>query len=310
MIQRPAKTIPAMSPPVPASRYAGPLFMLASSMMFSTLWLLIKLLGPPFHVWDIAIYRLGGGGLVLFLLFARSHDLFRPSRPVLMLVRGVVGSIAFILLVMAVQRLPFSTTMVFFYSFPAFSALCSTLLFRDRIGAGEVLCLVTAIAGLAVLFDFQMTGSVTGQVMAVGAAVFAGLTISLIKKLRETHGSVIIYFYLCLVGTLMALGPFLADPHLPQRGQEWWIVAAILLTSIGAQLLMNHGFQYCSSWEGGLLMTSEVLFSTLFGILLLGEAVGWRFWAGAALIVCSAAALNIQQRGLLRAKPKVARPHL
>ena len=85
---------------------------------------------------------------------------------------------------------------------------------------------------------------------------------------------------------------------------------SILLTSIGAQLLMNHGFQYCSSWEGGLLMTSEVLFSTLFGILLLGETVGWRFWAGAALIVGSAAAMNMLQQGSLLARPKVARPHL
>lgn len=310
MIPRQGNTVPAISPPIPVPRYAGPLLMLASSLLFSLLWLLIKLLGPPFHVWDIAIYRLGGGGLVLFLLFARSHSLFSPSRPRLMLLRGVVGSVAFILLVLAVQRLPFSTTMVFFYSFPAFSAICSALLFRDRVGAGEILCLVTAIAGLAVLFDFEMTGSAAGQAMAVGSAVFAGLTISLIKKLRETHGSIIIYFYLCLVGTLMALGPFLADPHIPQRMEEWWIVSAILVISIGAQLLMNHGFQYCSSWEGGLLMTSEVLFSTLFGVLLLGEAVGWRFWAGAVLIVGSAAAMNLLQQGSLRARPKVVRPQL
>jgi len=291
-------------------RYAGPLLMLSSSLLFAVLWLLIKLLGPPFRVWDIAIFRLGGGALVLLLFFSRGRRLFRPARPWLMVIRGVVGSIAFILLVLAVQRLPFSTTMVFFYSFPAFSAMFSPLLFGDRVGGLEIACLAIAILGLAVLYDFTLSGSLAGQAMAVGSALFAGLTITLIQKLRETHGPVIIYFYLCLIGTIIAAGPFLADPRIPQRTGQWGIVAAILVTSIAAQLLMNEGFKYCKSWEGGLLMTSEVIFSTLFGIFLLGELVTWRFWAGAVMIVGSAAAMNLGYRDLPAPRPPAGRPPL
>ncbi|MGD8366772.1 MAG: DMT family transporter [Desulfobacterales bacterium] len=290
--------------------FAGPLLMLSSSFLFAVLWLLIKLLGPPFRVWDIAIFRLGGGALVLLLFFSRGRKLFRPVRPYLMVIRGVVGSIAFILLVLAVQRLPFSTTMVFFYSFPAFSALFSPLLFGDRIGGIEIGCLATAIAGLAVLYDFTLAGTLTGQLMAVGSALFAGLTISLIQKLRETNGPVIIYFYLCLIGTFIAAGPFLADPRIPEKPWQWAVVAAILVTSIVAQLLMNEGFKYCKSWEGGVLMTSEVIFSTLFGVYLLGETVGWRFWAGAVMIVGSAAAMNLRHRDLPAPIPPAGRPPL
>ena len=85
-------------------------------------------------------------------------------------------------------------------------------------------------------------------------------------------------------------------------------MTAILVTSILAQLLMNEGFKYCKSWQGGVLMTSEVIFSTLFGVFLLGEAVGWRFGVGAALIVGSAAAMHIPQRGQESAKPPAGRP--
>ncbi len=291
-------------------RYAGPLLMLSSSLLFSVLWLLIKLLGPPFRVWDIAMYRLGGGALVILLIFGRGRRLFRPARPGLMVVRGIVGSVAFILLVLAVQRLPFSTTMVFFYSFPAFSAVFSPLLFGDRIGGFEIACLLTAVLGLGILYDFALAGSLLGQAMAVGSALFAGLTISVIQKLREDHGPVIIYFYLCLIGAAVSAGPFLADPRIPERPWQWGVVAGILITSIVAQLLMNEGFRYCKSWQGGVLMTSEVVFSTLFGVFLLGETVGWRFWGGAALILASAAAMSLRQRALPATRPPAGRPPL
>ena len=47
----------------------------------------------------------------------------------------------------------------------------------------------------------RLTGAFAALALvpAVTVAVFAGLTVALIRKLRETHGSVIIYFYFCLI---------------------------------------------------------------------------------------------------------------
>ena len=142
------------------------------------------------------------------------------------------------------------------------------------------------------LFDFNFEGGILGQLMALVGAVFAGFTVALIKKLRETHGSVIIYFYFCLIGTAVSIGPFSADPQIPNSATEWIIVGGILFTSIVAQLLMNQGFRYCKSWEGGLFMTSELIFVSIFGLLFLGEPFTWRFWIGGMLILLSAAAFN------------------
>ncbi len=122
---------------------------------------------------------------------------------------------------------------------------------------------------------------------------FAGITICLIKRLRSTHGSVVIYFYFCFIGAIISLPGFLADPHLPGTGLEWAIVAGIVGTSITAQLLMNHGFLYCKSWEGGLYMTSEVIFTALLGILFLGEFFTMRLLWGGLLVLTGIVALNL-----------------
>ncbi len=275
---------------------SGPAFMFGSAFMFAILGLLIKTMGPDYRVWDIAMYRLGGGTIVLLALFGWKQNLFKPQNPKLIIIRGMTGTIAFLALVAAIRNLPFSTAMVFFYSFPAFAAIFAPLLFGERITLYEVVCLIAALIGIGVLFNFQIQGTLFGQVMGVVGAMFAGLTVSTIKKLRSTHSSVIIYFYFCLIGTAVCLWPYMAAPRMPATINDWLIFGGILVTSIGAQLMMNAGFRYCKSWEGGLFMTSELIFSTIIGILFLGELASWRFWIGGFLIFGSVAAFQLQHR--------------
>ncbi len=230
-------------------------------------------------------------------LFGWKQNLFRPANPKLIIIRGVTGTCAFLALVAAIRNLPFSTAMAFFYSFPAFAALFSPILFGERITLYEVACLLAALTGVYTLFDFHLHGALWGQFMGVVGAMFAGLTVGLIKKLRPNHGSAIIYFYFCLIGTAVCLYPYMANPRTPATTSEWLVVGGIIASSIGAQLLMNMGFRYCKSWEGGLFMTSELIFSTVIGILFLGDLASWRFWVGGGLILGSVAAFQLQHGG-------------
>jgi len=267
--------------------------MLTAALLFAVLGLLIKILGSGYRIWDIAAYRFVGGVIILLVLFGRSANLFRPRNPKLMLIRGLIGSLAFLSVVIAIRSVPLSTAVVLFYSFPAFATLFSPLLFGERITVSEIVCTLVALAGVAIILDFKFEGALPGQIMAVVAAILAGLTICIIKKLRDNHGSVIIYFYFCLIGACICLGPFLYAPRIPRGEIEWLIIVGILFTSISGQLLMTHGFRYCKSWEGGLFMTSEVIFVAIIGILFLNETVDGRFYIGSLLIVFGAISINL-----------------
>jgi drug/metabolite transporter (DMT)-like permease len=270
----------------------GPLLMLSSASLFAVLGALIKIIGPSFSVWDIAFYRFCSGLVILPLIFGWRGNPFGGHNYRLLIIRGITGSIAFLSLVVAIRLLPISTAMVFFYSFPAFAAIFSPLMFKEKISIPELSCVLVAICGVAVLFDFSLQGSLFGQIMALLAAVAAGITVCMIKKLREHNGPVIIYLYFCLLGTLVTLPPYIANPQIPRTPDELLIVGGIAFTSITAQLLMNQGFQYCKSWEGGLYLTSELIFASIFGILILGELVTWHFWTGGCMILGSAVAFN------------------
>lgn len=271
---------------------AGPLFMLAAALLFTLLNVFVKLLGPDFRIWDIGFYRFMGGALILITVFGRGRNPYRGHNQRLLIIRGCTGSAAFIALVTAIRLLPVSTALVIFYSFPAFAALFSFVLYGERIRLIELVCILTVLAGVAVLFDFQLAGGLIGQTMALVGGVLAGLTVTMIKRLREHNGPVIIYLYLCTMGAAVTAPLFLASPVWPANPWEWGLVLGIVFASVAAQLLMNQGFFYCRGWEGGVFMSSEVIFTALVGILFLGDPTTWRFWVGGGLIFGSVVALN------------------
>jgi drug/metabolite transporter (DMT)-like permease len=283
---------------------AGPLFMLASALLYTLLTLQIKLLGSAYSAWDIGFYRFAGGIVVLVGVFGRHGNPFRGHNTRLLIIRGCTGATAFICMITAIQRLPISTALVIFYAFPAFSAVFSYLIYGERVGRLEMVCIVGVLAGVGVLFDFRPGGDLFGQAMALLGGVFAGLTVTLIRTLREHNGPVIIYLYLCTMGFFVTAPLFFLSPTLPSTPVEGGMILGIVFSSVTAQLLMNQGFFYCRGWEGGVFMSSEVVFTAMVGILFLGDPATWRFWAGGIAVLASIAALNRLKANAVPAKVK------
>ena len=271
---------------------AGPLFMLSAALLFTLLDFLIKLLDPKFTVWHIGFFRFFGSMLVLLTLFSRHNNPYKGHNIRLLIIRGCVGSVTFIFLVTAIRLLPVSTALVIFYSFPAFAAIFSFLIYGERIGKFEIACITVVVIGIGIFFDFHLAGGLFGLIMALVAGVFAGLTVTLIRTLREKNGPVIIYLYFCTMGTLLTLPKFAMYPILPSTAIEWAMILGIIFSAVAGQLLMNQGFFYCRGWEGGVLMSSQAIFTAIVGIAFLGDPTTWRFWTGGLMIFSSVVALN------------------
>jgi len=271
---------------------AGPLFMLSAALLFTMLNILIKLLNPTYSIWHIGFFRFLGGLILILTIFGRHQNPYKGNNVRLLIVRGFAGSIAFVSLITAIRLLPISTAMVIFYSYPAFAAIFSFLIYGEKIGILEIACITAIMIGIAILFDFNWSCGITGQIMALVGGVFAGLTVTLIQTLRKKNGPVIIYLYLCTMGALVTLPKFITDPIIPATTVEWVMIAGIVFSSFTAQLLMNQGFFYCRGWEGGVFMSSEVIFTAIVGIVFLGDPATWRFWIGGLLVLGSVIALN------------------
>ncbi len=279
------------------ARVAGPVLMLLAAFLFTIMSVLVKLMPQNYTVWHLGFIRFFGGMTALLISAGfprqgtRSNPFSGHNIPLLIL-RGCVGSIAFFCVITSVRILPISTACVLFYSYPVFAGLFGFIIYKESINIHQMGCVALLIAGIAVLFDFSLTGNTYGQIMAIVGALFAGLTVTLIRSLRAKNGPVIIYLYFCTMGTLLTLPAFIMNPIFPASALEWAMILAIVCISLAAQLIMNQGFFFCKGWEGSVYMSSETVFTAVAGIMFLSDPTTWRFFAGALLIVGSGLALS------------------
>jgi drug/metabolite transporter (DMT)-like permease len=94
------------------------------------------------------------------------------------------------------------------------------------------------------------------------------------------------------MGAMITLPKFIMYPIFPSTSTEWVMILGIIFFSVSAQLLMNQGFFYCRGWEGGVFMSSEVIFTGVVGIVFMGDPATPRFWIGGLMIFGSVVALN------------------
>jgi drug/metabolite transporter (DMT)-like permease len=274
------------------ARLAGPLFMISAAILFTLMSSIIKLMPEAYTIWHIGFFRCLGGMLVLLTLFGRGKNPYKGHNTPLLILRGCTGAIGFFAVVTALRILPISTAIVLFYSYPVFAALFGFLIYKEKLNLSQAACIVVLAAGVGILFDFRLTGSAYGQMMAIIGAVFIGLTVTLIRSLREKNGPMVIYLYFCTMGTLVTLPKFIITPILPASAVEWAMILGIVLSSLTAQLLMNQGFFFCRGFEGSVYMSCETVFTAIVGIVFLSDPVSWRFFAGGVLIVGSGLALH------------------
>jgi len=270
---------------------------LLAPLLYAGLSISAKLAGADLSVWQIGVGRFVFG-LLLVPVIVRSLDLNLWGRQrFLLTLRGLCGSVAFLLLVASFQRIPLSLAMVLFYLYPAFTTLLSPWVTVEPPAKLSWLLIGSAFVGTSlILWPNEASAALNaGHLFAVIASVLCALTLLLVRRLGKDNNIYTLFFYLCITGTLAGLGPLLVQgtPILPQTAAAWMSVAAVAVFSIAAQLTINQALIRIPAATVSIIMTAEVPLIAAFGVIYLGEPLSWRLMVGACLIFGSGVGFNL-----------------
>ena len=283
----------------------GVIWVLLAPLLYAGMSVSAKLAGDYLSIWQIGVGRfIFGLLLVPMIVRALGLNLWGRQRFLLTL-RGLCGSVAFLLLVASFKRIPLSLAMVLFYLYPAFTTLLSPWITGEPPPKISWILICGAFIGTSlILWPHETSADLnSGHLYAVIASVLCALTLLLVRRLGKDNNIYTLFFYLCITGTLAGLGPLLIQetPILPQTSAAWAGVAAVAAFSIAAQLTINQALIRIPAATVSIMMTAEVPLIACFGVIYLGEPLSWRLIVGAFLIFSSGVGLN-----LLPAKSKSA----
>jgi drug/metabolite transporter (DMT)-like permease len=278
-------------------RSGGLFWVCLAPVFYAAMDAAVKLAGVHLSVWHIGVGRFGLGLLVIPVIVKVLGLSLWGKQRFLLFVRGLCGAVAFLLLIASLQRIPLSVALIIFYLYPAFTALLSPWVTGEPAARSAWLFICCAFFGvIVILWPFEATAALNiGHLFAAVASVLCALTLLLVRRLSRDNNIYTLFFYLCLTGTLAGLVPLLmqASPILPQQAASWLKVSAVAIFSIGAQLSINQALVSIPAPRVSVMMTAEVPLAAAFGVLFLGEPIGWRLILGALFIFGSGIGLNL-----------------
>ena len=269
-------------------------FMLLSALSFALMTACVKLVSTHnIPVFEIVAAR----GLVSLII--SYVDIKRKKIPVwgnnkiLLISRGVVGTLALLCVYYAVTTLPLVEATLLQYLYPVFTAILAFLFLKERIQRSTLICILLCLLGLFAMVKPNL--SVASNVVLPWFSVFIALLGALgsatayviVKRLSKCEDSSVIIFYFPLIALPLSI-ILLGDNFLMPDTE-----ALILLLFVGiftqmGQVGLTKAMQTEVAAKVSAFSYVQIVFSTILGVIIFNEIPSFWTLIGGMLIILGA----------------------
>lgn len=250
----------------------------------------------PISSGALALYRAGMGAALIggYLLIRRKNPFSVEKRREMMLLLFSGGAMGFnwILLFEAYRYTTVSTATLCYYFAPVIVTALSPILFGERLTCRQVLCLLMAALGLALITGQEGAGSAggdrTGILFGLGAASFYAAVILMNKYIRNMDGIERTFLqFLSAAVTLVPYVAFSGGVSLDGMNGIGWLC----LLTVG---IVHTGITYCLYFsslkalpgqKAAILSYIDPLVAVIVSVTFLSEPLTLRQALGGMLIL-------------------------
>ena len=270
----------------------GILCILLSAFSWAAMGILVRLAGdvPSFQK---SVFRnlvaLAAAGI--YLLASRTKVKLKKGDVPWLLFRSVAGTIGLLGNFYALDRMMVADANMLNKLAPFFTVIVSVFLLKEALKLPQVLCILTAFVGTLFVIKPGMTGMPLGPALvAVLGGAGAGTAYSIVRYLqkRGLPGPFIVFFFSAF--SCVVVLPWVIPRYVPMEGwQLGYLLLAGCFASVG-QFAVTAAYRFAPAREISIYDYSQIIFSTLLGILFLNQVPdGWSFLGYAVIIAASVA---------------------
>ncbi len=276
------------------------LLMLASTVMFGSMAVTIRLASAQLHPFEIAFFRnLFGLVFALPLLLRHGPGLLRTSRFSLYFARCAIGIASMLCGFWAIVNLPLAEAVSISYATPLFVTIGAVLVLGEVVRIRRWTAVLVGFIGVLLIVRPGAASFSVHTLAALAAAALSGCVAISIKFLSRTEKPDAIVLYTTLLWVPMSLLPALFVWVWPQ-GVIWlWIVLAGFFGTAG-HMLWTRALKLGDASLLTPISFVQVLVVGLYGWLLFGEVIDRWTAFGAAIILGSNYYIALREAKLAR----------
>ncbi|WP_211100580.1 DMT family transporter [Acuticoccus sediminis] len=261
---------------------------LAAYAIYSTHDVIVKDLGATFSPIQIVFFSalLGFPIITVYLIGDPAPKRLRPAHPWWIALRSVSGTISAVCAFYAFAVLPLPEAYSFIFATPLLITLLAVPLLGERIRLRRGIAVLVGLVGVLIVLRPGASPISGGHLAALGAAFSAALNAVIVRKISNDEPVVVMVLYPMLTNlivTAFALPFVYIDVELLH-------LALFGLTSMlvlcGMTLIVS-AYSRGSALVVAPMQYSQMIWGTLFGVVLFGEWPAWQTYLGVAVIVAS-----------------------
>lgn len=252
------------------------------------------------HPFSLVFLRFAGASIVfLLVLLKRGFPRLSRADHVRLIALSLLQPVAYFLCeTFALEHASASKVSLIIGAIPVVVTVLAAVILRERARPRQVFASLFSVGGIALLvfgergFHWDSTGSIIGDLLALGAVVTASLYMLLSRELGKTRSSLEITSVQMFYGTLFFTPFFFAT-----IGRSDWhnisttvIVAVIFLAigaSVGAFLAYNYALTKISASRASIYINGIPVVTTVAAWIGLGETLTWLQLLGGLIVVIS-----------------------
>ena len=270
----------------------GLTYMILSAGSFCLMTVYVKLAGVTLPTIQIVFVR------GLFTLLATAVLIYREevyafgSHKMLLIMRGVSGTLALFLVYESIKRFPLSEATVIQYLFPIFTALVAPLIISEAINKKVFGAILIGLTGVYTVLDFPFLIKTTNiSVYSIGIAITGSFLTSLAyvlvrKATKVNEHPLVVMFYFPLFTVPMCL-PFLISNWVHPSPEVWGYLFLVGICTQSGQFFLTNGYKELPAAEAAPLSYVQVPFAMIMGAIFFDEIITINFIIGSTLVLIS-----------------------
>lgn len=274
-----------VGPPRADHARSGMLLMLAAVVAFSLMVVCVKLVGRGVPEHQKILVRSAVVIPALWWMIRRRGLSPWGNKPRLLLLRGALGFAGMWAYFFSATHLPLGNAVLLTHASPIFAAWFAERWLGERAGRGSWVASAVCLAGVALVARPTSDAKLLFSAIALLSAVGNGATYTVVRAATRHDDPLVVVFALTAVCAPVTVAMTAASGWVAPDAGQWWLLAAMTLTSIVAQVLMTEGMARLPASR-----STHVFFLGPVLAVAWGQALGdpplqaWD-WAGAALVV-------------------------
>lgn len=267
----------------------GMIAAMGAFFMFTVMNMFAKLLSANHSVIEIAFYRNLVACLpflVMIFGFGRREILVIRSKPSLVGIRAVIGTLSLVTTFTAYSLMPMADTTALLFTSSLFIPVLGVIFLKESVGPYRWAAVAMGFIGVIVMAHPSGEVNTLGILVALTATLMHATLQIILRYLGRFESPETISFYFFVIGVFLTALPLPLIAVRPTPG-EIPLLLGVGLSGAGAQWLLSVAFHNARAAIVTVFNYSSIVWATLFGWLIWGDWPLPTVMAGAAIVIAS-----------------------